>query len=1408
MTCKKIIVVLGMHRSGTSALTRGLSVLGVGLGDTLYPAGEDNPTGFWEDTDVIALNNKLLAMLGSSYDRVGLMDVNFDNSAFEEIVAEAKNLIVAKTADIEVWGIKDPRIPRLLGFWKRVFSELEIAVGYVIALRNPMNVAESLLRRNKFPPSKSYFLWLEHMLQSVALTHSETRLVVSYDNLLQDPGKELSRISDTLELPAAEKSDLAFYINDFLNPELRHGQKTESDLRNARLEPPFLADVYALLNTCAQGRLPINSPRFEECFRPLVSGLKRYEPLLKWIAATEQTIEAQNVHMAGLSGGLQNNNEVIATLTGRLHEANLDLIALRAQVASVVEEKEISEGPVAASITQLRAEKDGFETLAGSLRFESDKAAAAFKEMLEQKDQELSGLRSQVAELTNEKMHASVKNEAEVTTVLKEENRNLRLKIFDLKDRQKQSRRDYDTVLSARDAATAQIDELNVTLSNVQQLVAETQEHNRAIQHQRDALLIDLNIARHHQALLNEKTLMLSDTWRTLFNSKKWKVLSTLARNSSFPPITLPNGEQFDPDFYLEANPDVAAAGLAATVHYLTNGINESRVVSPHYADGRVAAYSDASATTHLNVPAEVLAVLEATGHDVTLTSAPQPPRNSEFDADFYSMLYPDILEAGQDPERHFYEHGRAEGRVGSIPILNLSRDLSTFPEDRPTVLFVSHEASRTGAPILSLNIVQHLVERFNVVVLLLGGGALETALLNTGAIIAGPVILHRHEIAADWALGKFFADHTFDFAIVNSIESQLALKPLAKHYIPSISLIHEFAAYTRPKSTVNNALLWASQTVFSASVTLDSAKTAIPELDVNALKIMPQGKSVVPSEHRSAEWLNAEMDSLRQTMRPEGFPEDGIVILGAGWVQIRKGVDLFIECANRVLNSPIGHKCRFVWVGNNFDPEKDVQYSVYLQDQIQRSNISDRFSFITETEAIEHVYTLSDMLLISSRLDPLPNVAIDAMVHGLPVLCFDKTTGIADVLARHGLAEFCVAPYLDTHTLADKISRIASSPELKEEISKKIRTVAGLEFNMAKYVDDLVLLAQEESLNVRQEFVDVATILQAKVADVDFYHTAAFGPKDEEGSVRRYVRSWKRGIMRRKLFPGFEPGLYQELNQESMGTQDALAHFLRAGSPSGPWLTEKLSWDVTAAEPAMSKTLAFVTVHDAEEARSITNLFDQHRLSVDVVLLTESETLGAELEQAFKSEHFPCPPVLTSTVGPMTDLLARLEAFHYQDYSVIGHINLAPRDRQSPDADYQRYVVENMVGGVHESLEAIVASLTDDACEHNYGLIFPDCPEVNYSEEVETGLAELCEMLGMSAPRCKRDIYPTNFSFWCHPNIIEKLLMRTHLWKPAISSLKLTPETQERVIARLVSQACLSSGKNIATTAVSGFTY
>ncbi len=98
------------------------------------------------------------------------------------------------------------------------------------------------------------------------------------------------------------------------------------------------------------------------------------------------------------------------------------------------------------------------------------------------------------------------------------------------------------------------------------------------------------------------------------------------------------------------------------------------------------------------------------------------------------------------------------------------------------------------------------------------------------------------------------------------------------------------------------------------------------------------------------------------------------------------------------------------------------MTYSVYLVDQIKRAGLESQMKILRSTSEIELAYQTADLLLVSSRLDPLPNVAIDALTLGLPVLCFEKTTGIADFLSENGLGEQCVAQYLDTHDLARKV--------------------------------------------------------------------------------------------------------------------------------------------------------------------------------------------------------------------------------------------------------------------------------------------------------------------------------------------------------------------------------------------------
>ena len=106
---KKIIMVLGMHRSGTSAIARGLQTLGVQLGTNLFSAGFDNPKGFWEDKDVLEINEQLLRQLGAAYDSLSLLpEYNVNDPEIKPLFSKAiRYFSDSITRNYDIFGIKD-----------------------------------------------------------------------------------------------------------------------------------------------------------------------------------------------------------------------------------------------------------------------------------------------------------------------------------------------------------------------------------------------------------------------------------------------------------------------------------------------------------------------------------------------------------------------------------------------------------------------------------------------------------------------------------------------------------------------------------------------------------------------------------------------------------------------------------------------------------------------------------------------------------------------------------------------------------------------------------------------------------------------------------------------------------------------------------------------------------------------------------------------------------------------------------------------------------------------------------------------------------------------------------------------------------------------------------------------------
>ena len=160
----------------------------------------------------------------------------------------------------------------------------------------------------------------------------------------------------------------------------------------------------------------------------------------------------------------------------------------------------------------------------------------------------------------------------------------------------------------------------------------------------------------------------------------------------------------------------------------------------------------------------------------------------------------------------------------------------------RPLVV-VSHEASRSGAPILALNIIEGLRTQYNVVAIMLGGGGIVESFTNTAAVTVGPInIKHRLAPVVHPLVRTVCETYRPRYALVNSIESREALTPFDEADVATVLLVHEFAAYIRPLGHFHAAIEKATEVVYSAKLVWESAVRQFPSSGTTARAYRPTG--------------------------------------------------------------------------------------------------------------------------------------------------------------------------------------------------------------------------------------------------------------------------------------------------------------------------------------------------------------------------------------------------------------------------------------------------------------------------------------------------------------------------------------------------------------------------------------
>lgn len=297
-------VVIGAGRSGTSAITRALSAVGVELGDNLKPARGKNPTGFFEDQELLALNKRLRRELGVRADSVApIDDRQWQRPQIRALREQAIEVIQRRFGDEPLWGYKYGRTLRLLPFWEAVFEELQLDVRYVVAVRNPLSVARSRVKLDgrRGRQAHSDMEWLISIVPYFRRIRSRPFLVVDYDEVMLDPMAQLERMAGLLRVTRDKtiEASMQAYAERFLRPGMQHSRFTPEDLLADENVNPLTRDAYLCLRRLATDELTPDAAAFWEAWVGIERRFEDLIPVLRHVDLLEAELRRAKWHPAG-----------------------------------------------------------------------------------------------------------------------------------------------------------------------------------------------------------------------------------------------------------------------------------------------------------------------------------------------------------------------------------------------------------------------------------------------------------------------------------------------------------------------------------------------------------------------------------------------------------------------------------------------------------------------------------------------------------------------------------------------------------------------------------------------------------------------------------------------------------------------------------------------------------------------------------------------------------------------------------------------------------------------------------------------------------------------------------------------------------------------------------------------------
>ena len=642
------MIVLGMHRSGTSALTNALARMGVFVGDQdeLTASNWENPHGFFERRDARRICDALLHRGEADWWKISRFDAG---QLTNPVLGPAREDFISLTEKLDAkghWAIKEPRLcvllPIVLPLLRRVLP--------IVALRHPIEIAHSLYHRNGFSIQASLALWETYILRALRDSDGLDRCFVHYDALIRDPAATLERLATRLQSLGVSGLDPEQGVAAIDPALFREKQDGGQDWRLS----PEQAHLWAMLKDLgvdgAGLEIPAVSLHATQILREFEIDQTARRSLISEKEASERERSKAEANLQRHQAAADEARAKLGATDAQLKTTRAELEAAKARSA----ETEAKHGKVSRELDETRTNLAGLNDRFDSARRELEVTTKRLLEIGDHHNKTLSKLGEDRERLVGER--EALKGELTAQRRLSE----------------KQARAHQDILRRAMERSADEIRAFGRARHKAATQIAKFEWN--------------LNLAVRDKVLLEAERAAQAALLDAILGSTLWRVLSRIRKLTHNPIAARRRRDRvarsvsmaevmalFDPDWYRMRNPDVALTGLDPLDHYLLRGAVRGRDPGPLF-------HVDFYLASAKTIGEDEEAARNPLIHYLTSGATAGLSPHALFDPAFYATENPDVVESGMNPLVHFILHGGQEGRSPS-PCFDARWYLDMYPD-------------------------------------------------------------------------------------------------------------------------------------------------------------------------------------------------------------------------------------------------------------------------------------------------------------------------------------------------------------------------------------------------------------------------------------------------------------------------------------------------------------------------------------------------------------------------------------------------------------------------------------------------------------------------------------------------------------------------------------------------------